>query len=181
MKRFFAHLTYVLLVLPLMLIVFGFTYCSLRAENAEQSGALLSVTTSDLVTGEKRQEEYKYRNDFTEVTCTYEVNGEVVRTRTWAITKDDPLITDTFEVLPHPTATAAASEKEEKDGYVTVRYFDAAGNPEGWSEMTYGACNRLEMQHDFAADGTVLRVTTRGYLIYDYDYSNPDGTTAPTG
>ena len=166
MKRFFAHLSYALLVLPVCLIVFGVTYCSLRAETMEQSGVLYGVTVRDLTTGDVRREEYKYNQDFTEVTCTYTLNDQVTETKTWAITPEDPLITDTFEILPHPTAVGGSAERIENEGYVTIHYVDDNGELIGWSEITYEDCNRLACQHDFAADGTVLQTTTRGYMIY---------------
>ncbi len=179
MKRFFAHLSYLLLVLPLLLIVVGFTYCDLAAETVEQYGVLYTVRVEDIASGEILEEEYQYRNDYTEVTCTYSHNGEETETKTWAIEPDDPLITDTYEVLPHPIATAAKSEREENGSHVTIRYFDAAGNPEGWSEVTYNSFHRLGTQHDFAADGTPIRVTTRGYFISSYSVLEL-GDTKPT-
>ena len=166
LKRFLGHLAYLLLLLPLLVIVCGFTYCSLAAETLEQYGVLYTQRTEDLSTGDIREEEYAYDTGYTQVTCTYTVNGTVTDTETWAIGKDDPLLTDTYEILPHPTATAANAEREENGSHVVIRYFDANGNPEGWSELTYNSFHRLSQQQDFAANGTPLRLTTRTYFTH---------------
>lgn len=179
MTRFLKHLAYLLLVIPVLLIVVLFSYCELNSEVVEQYGVLLSVTITES-DGTVYREEYDYNTQQTIATIEYYENDTLLRVEEHAITENDPLLYDTYEILAHPAATASATEREENGSYVTIRYYSADGTSEGWSELIYNSYERLGKQEDFAADGTLLRTTSRQYFSSSKSVLNFGDTTTPT-
>ena len=170
MKRFLKHFTILLFVVPLVLILLFLTRCMATYEVVDQYGILTKSTVTE-ANGTVYREEYRYNHALAEVTIKSYENDVLVRTEARELTENDPLLHDTFEVLPHPTATAAATKSE--DG--TIYYFDADGNTEGRSELTYNRWDRLCEQRDYDAEGNLLRTTKREFAQHTISESNLSG------
>ena len=167
MKRFLKHFTILLFVIPLVLILLFITRCAATYEVVDQYGVLTKSTVTE-ADGTVYCETYDYAFGYTDVTIEYYENDILVRTEERELTENDPLLHDTLEVLPHPTATAVTTKSEED----TLYYFDADGNAEGWSELVYNRWDRLSEQKDYDAEGTLLRTTKREFVQHTDSVSN---------
>lgn len=164
MKRFLKHFMILLFLVPLVLILLFITRCAATAELVDQYGVLTKSTVTE-ADGTIYCERFEYAFGYTDVTVEYYENDVLVRTETRKIEENDPLLHDSLEVLPHPTATAASTKCEED----TLYYFDAGGNAEGRSELVYNRWDRLSEQRDYDAEGTLLRTTKREFVSHtDY-------------
>lgn len=175
--KFVRNLLYFLWLIPMLLIVSYCTYTETASVVTDEYHLLnyMTITEAD---GSEYREEYDYDPAYTTVTIERYENGALVETFSRPMTEDDEI--PAWQVLPHPTATAA-SQTEEKDGsYVTIHWFDADGNTEGYSELIYNSNQRLAQQIDYAADGSVLRTTVMYTLRHTFRELPPNETTAPT-
>jgi len=170
MKRFLKHFLFLLILIPAVLVIVFITRVAATYEVADQYGLITRSTTTE-ADGTVYMEKYDYDISAPRVTITYYENDTLLRTQTWELAQDDPLLMDTFEVLPHPTATAASTCAE--DG--TLYYFDADGNAEGYSELTYNRYDRLCAQRDYDAQGSLLRTTEREFATHTISRSDLTG------
>ena len=177
MKRFLKHFLILLFVVPLVLILLFITRCAATYEVVDQYGILTKSTVTE-ADGTVYCEVYQYTHAFTAVTIKSYENDTLVATETRELTEQDPLLRDTFEVLPHPTATAATTDREEdaSGSNVILRYYDAEGNAEGYSKLFYNRWDRLARQEDFNAEGNLLRTTNRQFAGHTISVSNLSGT-----
>ena len=168
MKRFWKfvrHLLYFLWLIPLLLILAFCTYTETASVVVDEVFLLheLTVTEAD---GSEHRERYDYDPALTTVTVERYQNGELLEVCARPVTEEDKI--PAGQVLPHPTATAA-SRTEERDGsYVTIHWFDADGNAEGYSELIYPSNQRLGQQTDYDADGNILRTTVMYVLAHTF-------------
>ena len=166
MNRFTKHLLIavilMVILIPVMLIILFNVIFDIDYKVVEQYSILyeMIITEAD---GTEYREYYTYNNAKTEVTCEYFKNDELYDTKVVPITQDDPLLNATYEVMPRSDVSAASTERIENGSYVTIRYFDADGRLEGWSELAYNTGKRLNIQEDFDADGNLVRTTVCRY------------------
>lgn len=170
MKRFLKHFMILLILVPAVLMLGFILRVAATYEVVDEFGLITRSTTTE-ADGTVRREEYRYDLEKTAVTIEYYENDALIRTEERELTEDDPLLHDTFEVLPHPTATAATT-KSEGD---TLCYFDSNGNPEGRSELTYNRWDRLCQQKDYDAEGNLLRTTNREFAQHTISESDLSG------
>lgn len=167
MKRFLKHFMLLLILVPAVLFLLLIARTAMTYEVEDQYGIITKSTTT-LADGTIYTEEYDYDHAFAHVTIEYYENDALIRTEERELNENDPLLRDTFEVLPHPTATAVSTRSEED----TLYYFDTDGHPEGRSELTYNRYDRLCEQRDYDAEGTLLRTTAREFAQHTISKSS---------